>query len=637
VDYVAYFTDEIRSFVQALMQNSTDFAHSVRLILIEREPWRIEFKPTPQDAYGSRSKTSGLTLPAEAEWFSSVQNAPGDYKLDSSEFLSDVGQVHLGALSVDAQIEIVKDFARHLNADFDYTDNEIEKFLFRFNNKGSPLFATFVSLALISNEDTRDWELENLLGFAIKREQRNRWPSTVFVAEGILDVEDIGVKLAILPTILGGVNIVIPNARSKWLQNIDISAVIAAKKITGGNDTSATNTKVIPAFEPDILGEFFVADTVEKYPAVRKVIGDAWKTSRGRTLAFLSRVTKDFPNHAGMRHIVEFRPEDSKNQKALLNFLENQVVQKQVSERIFDVAAYSVLERSANSGHSSVEVVLGYCNMLAVGCELDLRSSVEWLTRSLLSGDLRAAALLGFLIDAEHVNRGELRSARHYYEVAAKGGSTFAMNRLFFADLPDSKHLRSIGAKPNFFSRIAFLLRPELRQRRFFSERFMRDKNIDPTGWLKKSAKLFEKEEKIGDFAVASPINKIDFGGELLSDAGKFYSALSKNQPASAKNLFEESATIYNTMSSLYVNRPEDEIYGLTFADCAASLLFDAALFFNVLAKSSNLDAIGTQAVQLPYQTAENAYIYSTVAAKIKWSTDVFLDKPKIPFWFHDP
>jgi tetratricopeptide (TPR) repeat protein len=152
-----------------------------------------------------------------------------------------------------------------------------------------PLFATMAADAIADRNDIRKWDMTALLEGVLRKEQQ-RW--RVQCADD--DIRKAHEHFMVLATMTLGVS-----KTERYWQESTLSDVLPKRVVQTIYRTLAghDNDKFFVPLEPDILGEFFVLDSLGDEQLRGEFLELAWRKDPSSLGFFLGRMASDFPNH----------------------------------------------------------------------------------------------------------------------------------------------------------------------------------------------------------------------------------------------------------------------------------------------------------------------------------------------------
>ncbi len=75
-------------------------------------------------------------------------------------------------------------------------------------------------------------------------------------------------------------------------------------------------SQLIPALQPDLLGEWFVLSAIANGLPGEEILNLAWQQGPEQTAAFLHRLSQDFPEHAVTAELLHKEPPNDQARKA---------------------------------------------------------------------------------------------------------------------------------------------------------------------------------------------------------------------------------------------------------------------------------------------------------------------------------
>lgn len=279
VDYAAGRVEDLRKMQRGLAERRTPPRRPVRVLLIERDPEDSRLREIWADAphtVGGSARKKDLLLK----------------RMDVQHIFHHVlGGVEKVA-QADQALSVIDDAERR------------------------PLYAYLIADALANGKDVRGWDRNALLADLITRERTEFWaPRARALEMGKREVELAETALA-LATMVGGLPVgELPRISTALLPKWDARAHSELFKAMTGKKVQG----VIPAMEPDLVGEFFVLETLKSLGELEMADGETlarefvfkgWQISGLGTYQFFDRVRKDFPD-SGLSSLVLEPPNDA--------------------------------------------------------------------------------------------------------------------------------------------------------------------------------------------------------------------------------------------------------------------------------------------------------------------------------------
>lgn len=268
VDYVARRGETIGKIIRHAARNQAEFVFPVRFLLLER----------------------GLS--GDDQWFNDLQGAGL-----SDQAVIDTARYTLPAIDLpnpgaDELWAIMS--AMNTKLDIGRKDECLDK-LSSIDEESRPLYAAFLAEALGENDDALKWNTTELARNILKRDQAKFWPENISRQDK---------NLLALATMCGGW----PTNALEGLEDADL--------LPNPNDDANYQHQAemtghpagdeFQAFEPDLLGELFVLETLEGNHLPAKKRHDAlhtlaWHAATENMEDFLVRCARDFPAHKTLK------------------------------------------------------------------------------------------------------------------------------------------------------------------------------------------------------------------------------------------------------------------------------------------------------------------------------------------------
>ena len=309
IDYIIGREIEIGHALGQLAERSHDFGVAVRVLLIERQRWdRGSLQLNESEGRKAIETTDG-----RADWFKRMQIMADD-SLASEELRFEDGVIELVGLSCDDIIAMIKQRADEESLSLNFSDDYILKMLNQIDATGTPLFALLLYEALKDGQIESGWSRSDLLEHAYGEHCRKRWRKD-WGERPKLEEPHIGLILALLATTIRYIDKnEVEASTGEVISPKDVQHALAFTDgpIDGGELSVGT---IIPALEPDILGEWFVLNAFIKNPASVDIADLAWQTSPSAMLEFIFRIMQDFPNHSATLGLIDFEPTEENAKK----------------------------------------------------------------------------------------------------------------------------------------------------------------------------------------------------------------------------------------------------------------------------------------------------------------------------------
>ena len=268
VDYVARRGERVGQIIRHAARNQAEFVFPVRFLLLERD------------------------CKGDEEWFKDLRGAGL-----SDQAVIDTAHYTLPAIDLpNPGADELWAIMTAMNAKLDdgRKDECLDK-LSSIDEESRPLYAAFLAEALGENDDALKWNTTELARNILKRDQAKFWPENINRQDK---------NLLALATMCGSW----PTDALEGLEDADL--------LPNPNDDANYQHQAemtghpagdeFQAFEPDLLGELFVLETLEGNHLPAKKRHDAlhtlaWHASPESMLDFLTRCARDFPSHKTMK------------------------------------------------------------------------------------------------------------------------------------------------------------------------------------------------------------------------------------------------------------------------------------------------------------------------------------------------
>jgi hypothetical protein len=306
LDYVTGWEEAVRAALDALLVTRRRFDHPVRLLLLERTPYRGA-ETAAHAAPWWRSLVAGHQALADA--------------LAATRFAD--GVLELAALGDDNLAQIVR--RRGGGRAAPPAADEVRATLARIDGAGRPLYAYLLAEHLAAGAAAPTTR-ERLLDDALAREQRRFWRHEVRHLPTLVG-DDPAMRLAVLATLARGVEAgpavtaLDPAAGNGHPQE----TIAEACRINGRPVLTADVTRetTLPPLQPDLLGEYLVLQALAPgfagtaTPATAALVQAAWRLAPEGTAQTLALAAQDFAHHPTLPALLKIPPEEPTGGTAL--------------------------------------------------------------------------------------------------------------------------------------------------------------------------------------------------------------------------------------------------------------------------------------------------------------------------------
>lgn len=312
-DYVVGREKHIGKILRVFERQKSDFQHSVRIVLLERQRWDFGGVAT-SDLSRPNEATPDLVVgnaQGQCEWYGKLLvSEKGEVErndIENSRYsggvveLLNLGEAHLTS--------IVREVAKLRDEFIELSDNEIAEILRNIDSSGRPLYACLLGEMFSSSHEIRSWTREDLLRNVLSRDFSTRWLKNMDETPPIVGSNTASMRLAILANIVGGVDCDDLHVFDSWSSfgNEDRRAALIINDGFISKDFDGVGNTV-SNLEPDILGEWMVLHAVSNGLGIDPIMDVAWEVSPVQTAVFLTRVAQDFPFHPSTSRLVGFVP-----------------------------------------------------------------------------------------------------------------------------------------------------------------------------------------------------------------------------------------------------------------------------------------------------------------------------------------
>ncbi|MGH1417092.1 MAG: tetratricopeptide repeat protein [Pelagimonas sp.] len=363
VDYVLTRTEYLRKVMKDLSARARDFQYAVCLLIVERQPWHYGgFGNNENDCADWYAKISEHRC-GKNEAFDSCRYTP-DEESNYSHCLElpALKQVHL--------IEIVERVANLVATPVERSKKQIGRRLQKIDCQGRPLFAFFLGKALREGEYRATRNANDLLNWVLWTDRRKRWKAAEF--EGAQEAPGIGsmapnrrgysgqnpsMHIAILAAVVGHLDCnLLLKFYSKFEWTPHNRHILREAIVFSDNNLADDPEPVITGLQPNILGEFFVLESIRRQGAFQVIFEIAWKIAPQETAKFLRQLFEDFPDHPKSTHLLKVPadPVSKKSYHSLSPIIFEAYAQaglKSMDQNVYDLA-YSAAREGYGSVHA---------------------------------------------------------------------------------------------------------------------------------------------------------------------------------------------------------------------------------------------------------------------------------------------
>ena len=437
VDDIIADMETLKPLLQYLSIRKKEFAHPVRLLLVERQRWNYSGINVRRNESASSAALEASFGGGLADWFDQLAGREREVVLGAR---FDPSVIELEPLESDHLVKIVCCWAAKLGATRLPSNDNIKAHLKRIDESGRPLYAYFLAEALAVEQDVTHWKIEDLLRETLNRDIRNRWKHYFGGELPFLEEDHPALRLAALATMTRGVDILTLKDLTDW-PRFGPEARRQALAMVDGPIGDASPAKSIPGMLPDILGGWFVLSVVSEEGIQANTLTDAaWRLAPTEVGAFLERVTKDFPNHPGTSLLLEADLPDDPDGLAAKNAVQNAALtilfNLWEAKLPFPSSLIAALQNAAEAGHGLAMTNLGVCYTNGYGVEQDHSKAAHWYRKGADAGSAGAMSYLGVCYAKGYgVEQDDPEAVRWFRNGAAAGdGGAMANLGLSYAE-----------------------------------------------------------------------------------------------------------------------------------------------------------------------------------------------------------
>jgi TPR repeat protein len=439
IDYVIGSEDEIQKVFRGLAGRS--FQHPVCLLILERQRW---------DRGGATVAEIGSE--GRAAWFSRINDTNDGDDLAHAKFRFESGVLELQNLRPKYLASIVKQIARREGKVLTESSEFIQESLAKIDRQGRPLYAYFLARALMDGAFKAGWGSTELLHFALNRDHEKRWSQYFEGPAPNLTDDRPALRLALLATMIRSVDSAKLGeefVRSSC-KEFDLHQALVMVDGPMGTGLDAVGTTV-PGLQPDLLGEWFVLHALERSKLAVPLARAAWKTAPNEMMAFLVRLTSDFPKHRSTKALLEFEP------KGVAAKRYNAIGASAAAGQLFQIdepippQMVRALRRAVRGGIPLAAFFLGVRRYAGIGTKRSKLRAIRWFLSGALAGQALCMAGLAKCLMDWFLIPGSLRLAAYLLRKSADQGNTTAMKNLAVL------YLRGAGVRKNVEACVALL------------------------------------------------------------------------------------------------------------------------------------------------------------------------------------
>jgi hypothetical protein len=269
LDYASKDREEVKNLLSTLAERS-NLDCAVRVLLLDRD-------------------NSG-------EWLKGIWSSSGGHKTEDWRHAQPWELT--ASLDEVASKEVMKFFLSNGRSIPERSLGEHLRKLREIDPKIRPLFAAFYADAVARDGAGRSWDRKSLISDVIKREKENYWQ-----CDGKRIIQEKDEALLALATMAGGVRSTHPDLPQCVTPMAELLNHAERFDALGGYsvaDDDGNPIQTIPPWEPDLVGELFVLDVLEKRgktgtnPLCKPLVEAAWRLSPFGFFSFLDRAAQDY-------------------------------------------------------------------------------------------------------------------------------------------------------------------------------------------------------------------------------------------------------------------------------------------------------------------------------------------------------
>ena len=437
-DYVVGQEDEVGHFISALAGRRKVFGDlKIRLLLVERQRWDrgvlTDLRPRGSDADAFTFNQAEKT----AIWYDRIRSRCQEAEiLDECRFRPvdmDEGIIELEYLDPEHLKNLTKSTIKANGGSVYQADHQIEAQLRKIDPQGRPLYAYLLGKILAVRPDEVVSSSEKLLSDVIENEWAKRWKPELGEETPILGDERPATTLAIIATILDGLDVGAELRRGTISDEyhpdkVKNSALVLTDGPRSGGSRGAGH--LIPPLQPDLLGEWLIIASMKNgFRSMAEVMSLCWTIGSRRTSLFLKRLVQDFPTSDLTLELLTL----SLNGSAAWDAMSEQVVlitETLDGEGIDPPASImKLLDYAANSQELPMALnELASRHLRGKDVPIDHPEAVRLLKLSAAQRNPLGMFHLGVMY---HVGQGvslDAKKANYWFEKSAHAGHKIAMN-----------------------------------------------------------------------------------------------------------------------------------------------------------------------------------------------------------------
>lgn len=591
LDYVLARTDATAKLLQMLARNSDHYSFPVRVVLVERQPWKF----VPDIAASDLNVVSHdvkFRSVLGADWYYGLYEHRDDISLETENLLVHKGLIQLSEISPSAAFRILVDLVEPEKL-AGHSNLKLLNYISKLGAFSRPLFVLFLADSLNDGTFQFTWNKTDLLEDVLVREERHNWTSLPSPSSPWSKDRSSALELAVIFTILSFIDA--KKLVKAWPEVVDYSqdSVLSSMQITGNEIWSLKEIETFVGMEPDLLGEWFVLREIERHSNAKEMISRAWRLDTGKTRAFLLRVIEDFPDSGSLEKLFDFSSLDLERLETYEEIALDVVQKNAESKKTLPNIVYQVLRHSA---HAECITAAAFCRLNEF--EVFEKSKSNSTTKLVRLSSVSTGAVERF-VEAFLLERGwgcvrNVPRSLELYQEAASLGHLISSICLYFSsrkramyELPKSADEYLLVAVENLDSKIG--------------------EEIFKSG-RKASNSLSSNRKKVHQYSEI-----------LLSDAANFFtaSARSNRHRKEYSDLQLENAQTFGEMARILSADPTGVFEGQEVRLLASKLLFDMADFFDSLSHGPEADVQGRgfgkgiRTDTMGWAMMENASVYA--------------------------
>ena len=436
IDYAIGRESEIGDMLATLAERQNnkknEFSYSVRVLLLERQPWNQSELPTQNehktDSSYRANVASGIT--GKAGWYLDLCNrskANADYFLDLAKF--EGGIIELNHLNVGDLVKIVNQIVELEGQKILSDDGEITNFLERIDVTGSPLYAYLFARSILSGNVKSNWSRDELLTDELVRMYDKRWAKKLSGSAPSIPSGSLSTQLAVFATMIEEVDSSELYGHGLWEGLTEQSAREAVVLADGYSRARAIAPICIRSMQPDILGEWFVLLTLSGplKAKLTEMVSEAWGAAPEKFSKFMVHCSLDFPLHDSLTSILDVAPKTEAGWNAYVACsLELIAIRIYYDPARVPPNLLTAAECAADQGNASAKAVIGYCYVEGVGVDKDINRGLRLISEAADLNEPRAMLNLGLYLIIGEVVQADHKGAVEWLKKSADAGERVA-------------------------------------------------------------------------------------------------------------------------------------------------------------------------------------------------------------------